>query len=78
VVEVLSPGEQSHAKLDFYAHWQVKEYVEIDLRVGSVQLLRRDGDKWLPAEVSEVLGFRVEPDAIVVGAERLEIPVGYE
>jgi Uma2 family endonuclease len=78
VVEILSPSERSHAKLDFYAEWQVKEYVEIDLRCGSVELLRREGDTWKPVDESDVLGFRVEPGVLVVGDERLAIPVGYD
>jgi Uma2 family endonuclease len=77
VVEILFPSEKSGAKLDFYAHWEVDEYVEIDLRCGSVQLLHRDGDVWKPADESKVLGFRVEPGAIVLGDERLVIPTGY-
>jgi Uma2 family endonuclease len=59
VVEALSPGEVSGAKLDFYAKWNVKEYLEIDQRASSVQLLANHAGVWEPAEVSDVLGFAV-------------------
>ena len=52
VVEALAPGEAPGGKLDFYAKRNVKEYVEIDERSGSVELLANH-------EVSEVLGFTV-------------------
>ena len=59
VVEALFPGEVSGAKLDFYAKWNVKEYLEIDPGVSSVQLLANRAGAWEPAQVSEVLGFSV-------------------
>jgi Uma2 family endonuclease len=77
VVEILSSGERPGAKLDFYAHWNVKEYVEIDPRCGSVRLLQREGEEWRPADQSDVLGFRVEPGAILLGDERLVISDNY-
>ena len=59
VVEILSPNERSGSKLDFYAKWNVKEYLEIDPGVSSVQLLANRAGTWEPAQVSEVLGFAV-------------------
>jgi hypothetical protein len=59
VVEALSFGEVSGAKLDFYARWNVKEYLEIDQRSGSVHLLVNRAGVWEPAQVSDVLGFAV-------------------
>jgi Uma2 family endonuclease len=74
VVEILSPGERAGAKLDFYAARQVDEYLEIDPRAGTVRLLRREGDGWEPAETSTVLGFAVEPGAVVAGDQRVTVP----
>jgi Uma2 family endonuclease len=38
VVEILSPGERSGSKLDFYAAWAVQEYLEIDLAKCTAEL----------------------------------------
>src|SRR4051794_21181102 len=46
VVEILSPGEKAGAKLDFYAEWQVDEYLEGDQRAATARLLRRGGGRW--------------------------------
>jgi Uma2 family endonuclease len=73
VVEILSPGEKAGAKLDFYAEWQVDEYLEVDQRSATARLLRREGDRWVDTPAS-TLGFRVEPGAIVAGDERVELP----
>lgn len=73
VVEVLSKDEAAGAKLDFYARWDVEEYLEIDLTRRTQRLLRRDGASWSPATASAVLGFRLEGDALVTATERYRI-----
>lgn len=40
VIEVLSPGERSRAKVEFYAEHGVKDYLEINLNDGMASLLR--------------------------------------
>jgi Uma2 family endonuclease len=75
VVEILSPGEKAGEKLDFYATWQVDEYLEVDLRRGTARLLVRRGSGWEPSATSPALGFTVEPGAIVAGDTRVELPV---
>jgi Uma2 family endonuclease len=56
VVEVLSPREEAGAKLDFYAQWGVREYLEIG---DGARLLRCTEGEWSAVESSEVLGFDV-------------------
>src|SRR3954453_8946225 len=46
VVEVLSPGERSGAKLAFYRDHGVREYLEIDLTGGTAVLLLRVRSEW--------------------------------
>jgi Uma2 family endonuclease len=65
VVEVLSPGERAGEKLPFYAAWNVKEYLEIDLAAVTVRLLANQGGTWAPIGESEVLDFDVLHEAIV-------------
>ncbi|HWL45295.1 MAG TPA: Uma2 family endonuclease [Ilumatobacter sp.] len=59
VVEILSPGEKPGLKLDFYAQWNVNEYLEIDRRKQRVSLLANRGGEWLPIEASEVFELTV-------------------
>jgi Uma2 family endonuclease len=59
VVEILSPGETPQAKLDFYARWHVREYVEVDMAARTVTLLRYDRTAWTEHDDSEVLGLTV-------------------
>lgn len=54
VVEVLSPGERAGAKMDFYRAHDVKEYLEIDLAGGTIQLYHPFGS-WIPTDTSSVL-----------------------
>lgn len=55
VVEILSPGERSGAKLPFYAQSNVGEYLEIDQDDGSVTMLAHRDGEWVPIERSEVV-----------------------
>ena len=64
VVEILSPGEQSGAKLDFYGRWRVAEYLEIDLHGRTLTLLCRTGEAWATSHRSDVLGFDVLPGGL--------------
>lgn len=71
VVEVLSPGEKSSAKLGFYIEWDVSEYLEIDPAQRRINLTglkgpRPPGDEgsWMERTRS-FLGFTLE------GADRL-------
>ncbi|MGH9114428.1 MAG: Uma2 family endonuclease [Acidimicrobiales bacterium] len=65
VIEVLSPGEEPGAKLDFYARFGVSEYLEVDPPHQRLRLLRRAQDRWEPASHSAILGFDVRADGIV-------------
>jgi Uma2 family endonuclease len=56
VVEVLSPRENAGVKLDFYAQWGVREYLEIG---DGARLMRLTDGVWTEVERSEVLGFDV-------------------
>ena len=73
VVEVLSKDETPGAKLDFYARWDVAEYLEMDLTRRAVRLLRREGLEWAPATRSGVLGFHVEGGELVARSDRYRI-----
>jgi Uma2 family endonuclease len=76
VVEVLSPGEVPGAKLDFYRHWGVEEYLEIDQERRTATLLVSTErphplpPKWEHAGASPALGFDV------VDGERIVTPQG--
>ena len=59
VVEVLSPHDESWAKLGFYASHQVDEVVLIDPQTTEVTWLVREGYGYVSTERSEVLGCTV-------------------
>lgn len=59
VVEILSRGERAGERLAFYAAWNVKEYLEIDPRNGSIRLLANQGGEWHPGEHSVVIELTV-------------------
>lgn len=69
VVEILSPGESPGEKLPFYAEWNVREYLEIDLATATSRLLvRRDG-AWTPVDASDVIDLSVaEVDELLVNS----------
>lgn len=73
VVEILSRGEAAGAKLDFYAAWVVDEYLEIDLAGRTLRLLRREGDRWVPATASQVLPFTVDVGGLIAADHRYPI-----
>lgn len=79
VIEVLSPGERPHEKLDFYRAHGIQEYLEIDLAQGTVELWRCAEDGWEPQHQSRVLpGLSIESwdDVsawVVAGNQRLDL-----
>jgi Uma2 family endonuclease len=73
VVEVLSEDEVAGAKLDFYAAWQVEEYLEVDLHRRALRLLTRAAEGWQPVAASGVLPFSVEGDTLVAATHRYRI-----
>lgn len=73
VVAVLSRSEVAGAKLDFYARWQVEEYLEVDLGQQTVRLLRHEGSRWQPATDSQVLPFSIESGTLVAASRRYRI-----
>jgi len=60
VVEVLSPGERAGEKLPFYASRNVKEYLEIDLRLRTVRMLTNVDGQWRDARASGVIELSVD------------------
>ncbi len=80
VVEFRSPGDESYAKLDFYATMGVREVLVAHLKPRRVELFRLVEGRLLPAtadaageHVCEVLGIRLSS---VDGALRLTWPGG--
>ncbi|HWL45065.1 MAG TPA: Uma2 family endonuclease [Ilumatobacter sp.] len=59
VVEIMSPREIRGEKLPFYAAWNVKEYLEVDLPNGTVRLLANRDGTWEPIDSSEVIELTV-------------------
>ncbi len=57
VVEVLSPDDESYAKLDFYAAHEVDEVWVLDPLERTAQMLVRHGGSYERAEVSVLLGW---------------------
>ena len=60
VVEVLSPGKRAGEKLPFYASRNVKEYLEIDLRLRTVRMLTNVDGQWREARTSGVIELSVD------------------
>jgi Uma2 family endonuclease len=56
VVEVISPGDESRAKLPFYATHRVAEVVLVALASKRVEWLALAGDRYEPAGFSALLG----------------------
>lgn len=72
VIEVLSPGERSKEKLDFYQAHGVTEYLEINLQEGLVELwgwsesLAGLDARWVKTSHSEILpGLQLEEDCLI-------------
>jgi len=59
VVEIMSPREIRGEKLGFYAAWNVKEYLEVDLPNGTARLLANRDGAWEPLDASEVIELTV-------------------
>jgi Uma2 family endonuclease len=59
VVEIVSPDDESWAKLDFYAAHGVDEVVMADPATRAVVWLARHGDGYQPTDRSAVLGVDV-------------------
>jgi Uma2 family endonuclease len=78
VIEVLSPGEQSGEKLDFYQDHGVKEYLEIDLAAGTVGLWVWSEGNWKPETDSNVLvGLSISSDGHIVTPENRLVVAEY-
>jgi len=66
VVEILSPQETPGEKLPFYAAWNVKEYLEVNLEPGSCRILRNDAGTWRPVATSSLIDLDVgEVEAVL-------------
>jgi Uma2 family endonuclease len=57
VVEIVSPDDESWAKLDFYAAHEVDEVLIVDPEARRVTWLTRDGNGYAEAEGSALLGI---------------------
>ncbi len=58
VVEVVSPDDETYEKFGFYAAHGVEEIIVADPHEQSVRCFRRDGDGYVEADASELLGVR--------------------
>jgi len=56
VVEVVSPDDETYAKFAFYAGHGVEEIIVADPPSRSVRCFQRDGDHYVDAEASALLG----------------------
>lgn len=63
VVEILSPGDESYAKFDFYAAHGVEEIIIADPAGRSIEIWVRDAGSFAKADASPLL--RVSADSIV-------------
>lgn len=59
VVEIVSPDDETWAKLDFYAVREVDELVIGDPAARSISWLIRQGSRWEPSDRSGLLGVDV-------------------
>lgn len=57
LVEIVSPGDETYAKLDFYFARGVEELLVIDPLRRSVECYRRGDERLLPSDSSDLLGF---------------------
>lgn len=57
VVEIVSPGDESFAKLGFYAARGVDEALLVDPAVGTCRWYARSGGEMVPVEGSRLLGL---------------------
>jgi Uma2 family endonuclease len=57
VVEVVSPGDESRRKLDFYFRAGVEEVLIVDPELGTLEWSVRGTDGFEPADGSELLGI---------------------
>lgn len=69
VVEVVSPGDESWKKLDFYARHEVAELLIVDPRARTVDWMARDGAAYRSTAASTVV--ELGPAAL---AERIDWP----
>lgn len=60
VVEVVSPDDETYAKFPFYAAHGVEEVIVADPQQRSVRCFGHDGDNYVVAEASVLLGVRAE------------------
>ncbi|MGH9068617.1 MAG: Uma2 family endonuclease, partial [Acidimicrobiales bacterium] len=58
VVEVTSPGDETHDKLPFYAAHHVDEVWVVDPAARRVQMLARRSDGYRDVQASALLGVR--------------------
>jgi Uma2 family endonuclease len=74
VIEVLSPGERPKEKLGFYRDHGVTEYLEIDLKAGTVELGAWSGSRWEQVMNSEILpGLTVAGPVLVTEASSIDV-----
>jgi Uma2 family endonuclease len=57
VVEIVSPGDESRDKFDFYFRAGVKEILIVDPGAGTVEWFDRAGSGFRPADGSALLGI---------------------
>jgi Uma2 family endonuclease len=60
VVEIVSPGDESRMKYDFYFRAGVKEVVIVDPQQRSVEWFARGDSGFVPAKGSELLGITAD------------------
>ncbi|HEX3827662.1 MAG TPA: Uma2 family endonuclease [Sporichthyaceae bacterium] len=59
VVEILSPGDETWAKFDYYAAHRVDEICVADPEARTIRWFRRDSASYLPVDRSELLDVTV-------------------
>jgi Uma2 family endonuclease len=57
VVEVVSPGDESRRKLDFYPHHEVEELLIVEPELETLEWFARGTDGFRPADGSTLLGI---------------------
>jgi Uma2 family endonuclease len=76
LVEVLGPGDQTRAKVPFYAHVGVRELLIIHRDTKHLRLLRHDGHDLAPVEPTDRHGKKWLVSAVVPLAFRRSAPRG--
>jgi Uma2 family endonuclease len=66
VVEIVAPGDETYAKLDFYAAQGVEEVLVVDPGRAIVEWYARRGDRMQPAGRSDLLGLTEDDLAVAI------------